>query len=110
MMMEASSANNPSPSRMPKNQPTMPQATLLRRSGRTTQPWGASGPVLACISISDDSIMVKLLLFVACVVVCLCALLYQTYYVLRQTPLAISHHLDVHGDVLYNRSIHYLTE
>src|SRR5437762_1264374 len=62
---------------MPKNQPAMPQATLLRRSGKTIQPWGASWPVLACISISDDSIMVKLLLIVARVVVCLRALLYQ---------------------------------
>src|SRR5205807_4859126 len=47
---------------MPKNQPAMPQATLLRRSGKTIQPWGASEPVLACISISDDSMVVKLLL------------------------------------------------
>src|SRR5438874_12284299 len=76
---------------MPKNQPAMPQATLLRRSGKTIQPWGASEPVLACISISDDSMVVKLLLIVARIVVCLPALLYQTYYILRQMALAISH-------------------
>src|SRR5437868_701453 len=69
---------------MPKNQPAMPQATLLRRSGKTIQPWGASEPVLACISISDDSIMVKLLL-ISCpsIVVCLPAILYQTSNILR---------------------------
>src|SRR2546423_15012081 len=65
---------------MPKNQPAMPQATLLRRSGKTIQPWGASEPVLACISISDDSMVIKLLFIVARIVVCLPALLYQTYY------------------------------
>src|ERR1051326_4162534 len=83
MTMETSSANIPNPSKMPKNQPTKPHATLLRRSGRTIQPWGVSGPVLACMSISDDSVMIKLLLIVARIVVCLRALLYQIYVTIQ---------------------------
>src|SRR6266704_6505890 len=54
-MMGIINAKNPNPTMAPAIHPRIPNLTLLRKSGRTTQPLGSSPPALAFSRISVAS-------------------------------------------------------
>src|SRR5436190_6690409 len=58
-MMGIINAKNPNPTMAPAIHPRIPNLTLLRKSGRTTQPLGSSPPALAFSRISVASMAVS---------------------------------------------------